>query len=274
MTDPGASQPVQGAVPIGAEGGNDAAWMLRQVWQHARRWRYLLAGIFVGAIALAVVVTLLLPPRFAARTQIEVSREQKNITNLAGLESPQESRDIEFYGTQYALLKSESLAERVVRKLKLLESEKFLDDAGWIPSPASEIRMQQAIAFLLRNLDVRPVRSSRLIDVTYTSSSPDLAARIANTDRKIPTFGRQSLNDFRAVLEKREILHRFCKSVCVEEHKVAITSGPGNIEHFAAMPRCTNNAKPHAHSSLNSVSVTQVAHTVPGESPWIIAAEA
>lgn len=78
-----------------------------QYWQTAVRWRLLIAGIIGGCLAIGLIATLLMAPLYTARTELEISREQKNVTNVEGLVSEQSGRDLEFYATQYALLKAE-----------------------------------------------------------------------------------------------------------------------------------------------------------------------
>ena len=90
-----------------------------QYWQVVLRWRWVIAGIIAASLAIGLVVTLLMAPQYTARGQIEISREQKNVTNVEGIDRATESRDLEFYDTQYSLLKAESLADRVGTALKL-----------------------------------------------------------------------------------------------------------------------------------------------------------
>lgn len=165
--------------------------VLLQYWQAAIRWRWVIAGIIAAAVAVGLIVTLLTAPRFTARSQIEISREQKNVTNVEGID-PQQGRDLEFYATQHSLLKATSLAERVARKLKLATSDAFFEAHGVNPAglpkvegAASATAMRQrersAVGLLLANVAIEPIRTSRLVDIKYTSRSPEMSARIANT---------------------------------------------------------------------------------------------
>ncbi len=168
---------------------------LLQYWQVALRRRLLIAAIVAICLGAGVVITMLQAPLFTARSQIEISRSQKNITNVPGLDAGASSYDLEFYSTQYALLKAGSLAERVARKLKLANDPEFfaghgaqqpeltgdsLDKAA--ASPAEQKRRELAATnLLLANLHIEPVRNSSLIDISYKSRIPELSARIANT---------------------------------------------------------------------------------------------
>ena len=72
-----------------------------QYWQVVLRWRWVIAGIIAASLAIGLVVTLLMAPLYTARSQIEISREQKNVTNVEGIDRASEARDMEFYDTQY-----------------------------------------------------------------------------------------------------------------------------------------------------------------------------
>src|SRR5690242_20041118 len=76
--------------------------ILLQYWQAVVRWRLVIAGIIAACMIGGLIVTLLTAPRYTARTQIEISRDRKNVTNVEGLESRDEGRDVEFYATQYS----------------------------------------------------------------------------------------------------------------------------------------------------------------------------
>jgi len=204
---------------------SDGAWRIWsspvfvQYWQAALRWRVLVAIILFSAIVLSIAVALLTPPLYEASTLIEVSREQKNITSVQGLEGNIDGRDAEFYETQYALLRSVSLAERVARSLRLADSNEFWEAHGIDASerdfesqlPAADARereLQSAATLLLKNLEISPVPRSRLIEVAYTSRSPIMSAAIANAWGKEfigATMDRQiaSSADARKFLENR-----------------------------------------------------------------------
>jgi capsular exopolysaccharide synthesis family protein len=101
--------------------------------------------------------------------------------------------DQEFYQTQYGLLKSRSLSERIAQQLKLVDDPKFFDlfkvrsetsafsiINGQYPV-AGRVERQRVAGKLLRdNLSVSPTRLSRLVDIAFTSPDPSFSAKIAN----------------------------------------------------------------------------------------------
>ncbi|MCY1669489.1 polysaccharide biosynthesis tyrosine autokinase [Novosphingobium sp. SL115] len=165
--------------------------LLTQVWQSIVRWRWLIAGIVAAVLTIALIGTLLKAPVYTAKAQIEISREQKNITSVEGLESAGQGRDLEFYETQYALLKAQSLAERIAKKLDLKNSEAFFaaygqklyeppEGAKSESKAVNEERQRRAVQLLLDNVEISPIRLSRLVDIKLQSRSPALSAKITN----------------------------------------------------------------------------------------------
>ena len=172
-----------------------AAPILLQYSQVVLRWKWVIAGIMIAALTLGLVVTLLATPKYTAVSRIEISRAQKNVTNVESLESSDKGRDLEFYQTQYSLLQARSLAERVARQLRLgtndaffeahgmgsNESGLFTSKSGRQLSAAERLKRDKAAVGLLSgNIAISPVRGSALVDISYTSASPSISAQISN----------------------------------------------------------------------------------------------
>ena len=166
--------------------------VLLQYWAAVSRRRWIIVAIVAAFLAAGVLLTLLSAPLYTARAQLEITREQKQITNVQGLESADSGQDLEFYATQYSLLLARPVVLRVVRDLRLTSDEeffashdltRFLDDDEDIPYPGSNRREKLerlVVETLLENVTISPVRTSRLVDISYTTQSAGLAARIAN----------------------------------------------------------------------------------------------
>ena len=107
--------------------------ILVQYWQVVLRWKWVIVGIVAAAIAIGLVLTLLATPQYTAASRIEISRDQKKVTSIEGLESQDAGRDLEFYQTQYSLLQARSLAERVSRQLRLSTKDDFFEAHGVSP---------------------------------------------------------------------------------------------------------------------------------------------
>jgi hypothetical protein len=126
-----------------------------------RRW---LVGIVVTFVLLAAgvfVAGLLQPPRYFAKVTMEVKREGAP----AGY-------DPEFVAEQFQTMRRPEILYPVIERLDLHKA--FAK--GTEPLPLAEVHR-----LLLDSLSVREVRDTGLIEVGVYSSSPQLAANIANT---------------------------------------------------------------------------------------------
>lgn len=160
----------------------------------AKRWKWLILGAIAVSIALGLIVTLLMTPLYTASATLEIQRESYRIVQVEGVEPEASGVDMEFYQTQYGLLRARTLAERVAEDLRLHDDVNFFDmfgandeaavlrgDPAAAAAPAARRqRLNRAGEILLENVGIAPVRLSRLVDVSFTSPDTALSARIAN----------------------------------------------------------------------------------------------
>jgi capsular exopolysaccharide synthesis family protein len=139
-------------------------------------------------VALSIVVVVMLgtylasefaKPLYRSAIEIQIERENPNqltVDDLFGIAAS----DQEFLQTQYVLLKSRGLGEKVIDDQKLLSDPEFYPPGinGKTPAQIAQIRSQLAGA-VVGPLEVVPVRSTSLVDVGYISTSPRLAQKIA-----------------------------------------------------------------------------------------------
>lgn len=184
------------ALPVADERFNVGTGIpiLTQYLRIVLRWKWVILGCVVAALVAGTIITLLTTPLYTATASIEISRESDRVTKLEGVQSETASQDLEFYQTQYGLLKSRSLAERVAKNLKLVDDPQFYaafetkapgaaDTAGGITRMAardSDKRLNAAASILLSHVDIAPVRASRLVAISFTSPDAALSARVAN----------------------------------------------------------------------------------------------
>ena len=170
--------------------------LLVQYWRLVLRYKWLIVAIVIGALIAGLVATLLARPQFSATARVEISRQSANVTNVEGLDSNEAGIDLEFYQTQYALLRANSLADRIARELRLANNDNFFLAHGEDPAESSvlgsetsialstellEERQRRAVELLLEHVSISPIRGSSLVDITYTIGSPELSRSIANT---------------------------------------------------------------------------------------------
>jgi succinoglycan biosynthesis transport protein ExoP len=163
----------------------------------ARRRRWWIAGAVGAALLLGLIATLLMTRQYTATTTLEIARDAQRVVKIEGVEGDSNAGDLEFYQTQYGLLRARSLAETVARDLRLDQDPKFFalfkkdmpGTEGGLFAPAKpggvspalrDERTRLAGEILLKHVNVVPERLSRLVAVTFTSPDPQLSARVAN----------------------------------------------------------------------------------------------
>jgi len=153
-------------------------------------------------------------PVYEAFVTVQIERDTQvlDFEQLFQTDSTNDS----FYQTQYELIQSRSLARRVIEQENLLESAEFADALagrrsrgllGWLkapltwvaeltgilsedsdapqeaaaPSPAQlQARTRLLADLFLRRLTVSPIRNTRLAVISWSATSPGLAARVTN----------------------------------------------------------------------------------------------
>ncbi|WP_414901939.1 GumC family protein [Sphingomonas flavalba] len=162
--------------------------LLMQYWRIIVRWHRVIIGAVLVSLLMGVAVTLLMTRMYTATVTVEIAREEAQILKMDGLEPKNAAADQEFYQTQYGLLASRSLADRVVRDLRLANNQAFLDMFGIkrpVATGAGERRGNDAVArdaaeALLDHISISPVRLSRLVSISFSSPDAAFSARVAN----------------------------------------------------------------------------------------------
>lgn len=167
--------------------------VITQYLRIAMRWRYVILGAVAASVLLSLIVTMLMTPKYTAETTVEISRESDQVTNFQGVEREASVADQEFYQTQYGLLQSRSLSERVALQLRLVDDPQFFKmfgvagdgkafqaSNGRYAATGRSDRQRIAGEVLVRHLQVEPTRLSRLVDIRFTSPDPVFSAKVAN----------------------------------------------------------------------------------------------
>ncbi len=160
-----------------------------------RRRKWLIIACMAIAITVGIIATLLATPRYTASATIEIQRESRNFTMVKGAEnSDSDGADMEFYQTQYGLLESKSLAERVVNQLRLSEDASFFQafdkrhaDDWFVNSrvvakaSTRDQRIRAAADALLDYISINPERMSRLVRISFSAPNPAFAKKVVDT---------------------------------------------------------------------------------------------
>jgi capsular exopolysaccharide synthesis family protein len=140
-----------------------------------KEWRWLIAGVAALGIALGVLATLLTTPLYKSTVILEANPPKVEIMDEKSQAVSSGVSTWEFIATQIGLLKSRSLAERVAEDLNLANNPEFAD-----PNADPATRVSQAASKVAQNIKVAEQGDGQLIQFDYVSTSPQLAAQIAN----------------------------------------------------------------------------------------------
>lgn len=159
---------------------------------HKRRG--IILTCFVVSVSSAVLYNYTTRPVYQATTQILIDRDTPNVLpNKELVELVQGGMD--YYQTQYQLLRGRTLAERAVERLGLQKIPELA--TGPMMSPWERVRrlfgqapsavvdpsgmpLSPAAAAFRSRIDVEPVTGSRLVNLRFRAYDPQVAANAAN----------------------------------------------------------------------------------------------
>ena len=127
-----------------------------------RLWM-VLAFVLCGLLA-AVLVNTFMRPMYEATALIMINKEDAGKLDSTSYGSFMSEED--YYRTQYQLLESRSLLERVYAQLNLSEYEQFANPNG--------------VKKLHKALKISPITRSRLVNISVRCYDPQLAQEVAN----------------------------------------------------------------------------------------------
>jgi capsular exopolysaccharide synthesis family protein len=172
--DPQAGQLPRGQRNYSATNILDFGTLLRIV----RHWRWLVLGAIGLGLAAAIITTLLTRPVYRAGVTLEANPPTFDVTD--GQDATQQQGGpyigaMDYVATQVGLVQSRSVAERAAQDLNLA------NDPAFVPQDIdASKRLQIATNQVVANLKVSPPDVGELIRFTYDSTSPQLAASVAN----------------------------------------------------------------------------------------------
>jgi capsular exopolysaccharide synthesis family protein len=167
-------------IELGAD-APDAYSHIRTYWQILLKRRWTILTVTLVAATLAAIASFKTKPVYEATARVEVEAETPQIQSLNALYRDTAGwTDEAFLQTQVNVLKSENLAWRTVQQLGLGGKTEFV---GGGAGPQADSQMEEQndlIQAFLRGLRVQLMRDSRMVEVTFSSTDPRLAARSAN----------------------------------------------------------------------------------------------
>ncbi len=170
---------------------------LLEYWRILRKRRWTVLGVLLLVVVTVMIGTLKQTPVYRAKAILQIDRESQNIVTFKEVVEVNPQNE-DYLETAYKVLRSRTLARRVIDKLKLEQVPEFNTEPSWpsslfrkkLPEDdpkiiAGEVRADpkhhRLIENFLERLTVLPVRNSRLVEIYFDSYDAALAARVVNT---------------------------------------------------------------------------------------------
>jgi succinoglycan biosynthesis transport protein ExoP len=152
-----------------------------------RKHQWLIASFLLAIVTIVTIATFRMQPVYEATTRIEIDRENTSILPFNGTDGYDAEMDLENYiETQSKILTSETLGMQTIKFLHLDQDAAF----GGSPTSPSTLAVSPAVdgpltrppalGAFLGGLTVKRVPNSRLLDVTFATTDPNLAAKVVN----------------------------------------------------------------------------------------------
>ena len=204
---------------------------LREYWRTIRKRQWTVLSIFLAAFTIAAIATWKQKPVYRAEALLEIQKENANIPTVQELFQLENVSD-NYLETQYKVLQSETLARRVIDQLHLERDTEFNPPKdSWLHAkahaaprtPGSRVDpdVEQTVLREFKDrLSIEPVRRSRLVQISFESQDPQVAAQVVNAlsnsyiqgnlesrwmaAQKASEWLSEQLQSFKAKLEKSE----------------------------------------------------------------------
>ncbi len=178
---------------------------LRHYWRVLAKRKWLVLAVLMSITVAVVLEVLTATPIYRATATVRIDPEASNVLPYKDVTQASESylATESFLRTQYNILSSRVLARRVIETLNLVDDPVFdevpragvlLETAGSLKSllstafslggaaePDRRVGESQRIDRFVDNLEINPIRRSRLVEVNYQSHHPGFAAKVVNT---------------------------------------------------------------------------------------------
>jgi succinoglycan biosynthesis transport protein ExoP len=193
-----------------------------------RKHMVLALTFLLTLVSVVAVATFKMKPVYVATAQIEIDQDTSSLLPYQNNQSGENWYDDEYYiQTQAKVLQSDTLALETIKSLKLWNYPEFrctpqeiaeidnLSDPGQQPMERPGV-----LGEFLGRLSVQPIPNSNLLQVSFSSQDPKLAAMVVNqhlrnfidlnyrtryeSAMRASDWLEQQLNDFKSRVEKSE----------------------------------------------------------------------
>ncbi len=153
-----------------------------------RKHQWLILSFVLAVVSIVAIGSFRMQPVYVATTRIEIDRENSNILPFQAADPYDYAMDLDNYAeTQSKILTSETLALQTIRSGVLSGQSDFsadLSSDALASGSLANMKPPPELASFLGSLSVKRVPNSRLMDVSFESTNPQLAAQIVNAHIK------------------------------------------------------------------------------------------
>lgn len=167
-----------------------------EYWRILYRRKWLILSILAAVVGIGMAYTMMQTPLYSATTRLQIDRSVARVVD-AGQTSPTTEADAyDFLKTQFELLQSRALAERVASNLNLADDVSLFNRRDFSPvgtitglfmpstkkteAPADTANRNVAAArIVMGGRVIRPVQGARLVDIIFTDANPARAQAIS-----------------------------------------------------------------------------------------------
>ncbi|HVZ16948.1 MAG TPA: polysaccharide biosynthesis tyrosine autokinase [Terriglobales bacterium] len=162
---------------------------LLQYWPILRKHRWTIAATIIIFVTLATVITLRTTPIYDAVGRIAISRENNDVLGFKSSgEASSADNDFDYavaLDTQIRILQSDAIALATAKALQLDKMPPFSSATkanDLLAAPSVDTRQEAALmSFIQSGLKIVVVPKTRIIEIRFSNSDPQLAAKIVNT---------------------------------------------------------------------------------------------
>ncbi len=151
-----------------------------------RKHQWLITFFLLAVVSIVTIATFRMQPIYEATARVEIDHDTPNAFRFNEEDQGADYEDSEDYiVTQSKILQSETLAMQTVRSMGLDHLPQFGGQPGKAEKPAPEgsdasLRRPPALGAFLGDLSIKRVPNTRLLDVTFETTDPVLAAQVVN----------------------------------------------------------------------------------------------
>jgi polysaccharide biosynthesis transport protein len=149
-----------------------------------RKHQWLILSFLVAVVTFASIATFRMKPIYVASAKLEIDRESTNILPFPGADPYDYEMDLDNYiETQSRVLMSETMALQTIRNMNLAANPEFSgggDSGAIVAGSLKNQKLPPEIGAFLGSLSVKRIPNTRLVEVTFESSDPQLAAELLN----------------------------------------------------------------------------------------------